>query len=128
MTTKSPPITGAQARVFLRRWQRELKLRDWSVKIRIEALPDDIFGDCSTCPDNRSATIRIAADCPPARLEETVVHELLHLFGPYVMGEGQDFQRLCYEQLLNTVDALLAKWRPDPKPPKKRKAYCPPSQ
>ena len=120
MTPKSPTITEAQVRVLLRRWQRELRLRDWTVKVSVETLDDSVFGDCSTCPDNRTATIRIAADCPPSRLEETVVHELLHLFGPYVMGEGQEFQRLCYEQLLNTVDALLAKWRPAAKPRPKR--------
>ena len=40
------------------------------------------------------------------------MHKLLHLFGASLPSDSAEVQRLAEEQLIHTVDALLAKWRP----------------
>ena len=110
----------AQARVLLRRWQRELRLRDWTVRIQVTTIEEGRWGECSSCADNRYALIRISPTCPPSQLEATVVHKLLHLFGASLPSDSAEVQRLAEEQLIHTVDALLAKWRPAAKPRTKK--------
>lgn len=77
-------------------WQRALRLRDW--EIVAEYVPNlkvrgrDVYGVCTPCADNRTATIEIRhPDTPPpgvtidpGQVEDTVIHELLHLwFAPF---------------------------------------------
>lgn len=72
-----------------RLWQKRLRLLDWKVEVSI--LPAEEMGDCdghNYYEDEQIwAKVRLA-DAPDLELEETLVHELLHLRlsawpGPY---------------------------------------------
>lgn len=123
------PITVKEINALIRRWKRDLKLRDWDICAELSTMEElgDAYGECQPVLHNRTALIRLAVDMPREMLEQIVVHEMLHCHTAALPTINADAQRAAEEHLIWPVAALLAKWRPDPKPPKKRKADCPQS-
>ena len=75
---------------LLEKWQRILRLQDWDVKIKFATYGelDGHEGDCNVVLERKHATIRILRpehfDATekdlPYNLEDTVIHELLHIY------------------------------------------------
>jgi len=91
----------AQLRAFVKKWlpwwRDRLGLRDWHIDVEVCGPADleDAYADCTPQFPKRSARVRFLA--PSAReevwekydIEETIVHELLHItFGTAGVGLG----------------------------------------
>lgn len=107
-------------------WQERLRLRDWDVVVevvraaRLQA-PGAGFldGGCDWTLANKTAYIRILdpVDYPesafePQDMEQTLVHELLHLhFGPFfgelVTSETQDLTQIAKETAIEMIARAL---------------------
>lgn len=88
-------ITADEARAVLARWQPMLRLADWDIDLRLVATPWRKSGDVKVDLDDRKAVLLLRAGQPSRRLEEVVVHELVHL-RLYAMDQ-------MLEQLLDAV-------------------------
>ncbi len=67
---------------MLRNWQTALRLRDWNVKLEVIKGSTDFAekdGDVVAQPRSFHARIRADGDQTDANLEETFVHELVHV-------------------------------------------------
>lgn len=73
------PVTEGQARALLARWQPLLRLADWDVDVRLVSRRWRKSGDIKVDLDDRKAVLLLKAQMPSEDLEETVVHELVHL-------------------------------------------------
>lgn len=81
-------MTPDALRLLCLRWQRVLGLSDWDVKVSyVRAYDMEGQGRCSATPKLRKALIAILdpQDYDPAQhwpqdVEQTLVHELLHLY------------------------------------------------
>ena len=72
------PIAHDEARVTLARWQPILRLADWDIDLRMVTGEWRKSGDIKVDLDDRKAVLLLHAE-PEQDLEETVVHELIHL-------------------------------------------------
>ena len=90
ITDVRPLVAEDQVRRWLADWQHRLKLDDWKIEariVRIWELKPDTLGNVKWNRDKRSAVIRVLnpvdydlpADKIAADIENTVVHELLHV-------------------------------------------------
>lgn len=70
---------------FISKWQHLLAIEDWDIKVKFEKLEDGTYGEVSTEPAHRSATVSL--DHNKHRNEEdlleTAKHELCHLVHGY---------------------------------------------
>ncbi len=73
------PIDADEARAILARWQPILRLADWDIDLRIVATPWRKSGDVKVDLDDRKAVLLLNAEPRSENLEETIVHELIHL-------------------------------------------------
>jgi len=73
------PITGELGHAQLARWQPLLRLADWDIDLRLVTTEWRKSGDIKVDLDDRKAILLLKADMPAEDLEETVVHELVHL-------------------------------------------------
>ena len=106
-------MTQKQARKLCREWQRRLRLQDWQVELsfrRFHEMSGDTRGDCYMSMEQRIARIDILnpkdarPDAPPYDLEQTIVHELLHLhFEPFWRNK----KRLELEQAIEAIAFAL---------------------
>jgi hypothetical protein len=67
------------ARAVLARWQPILRLADWDVDLRVVDRPWRKSGDVKVDLDDRKAVLLLNAEPRSENLEETIVHELIHL-------------------------------------------------
>jgi len=119
----SPEVTQDELEALCATWQRRLRLQDWRVKIRFARsleLGADTQGDCDWSLTKKMAAIRILVpgDYPPDAsfsqdIEQTVVHELLHLHGApfdrFACGSADDN---AVEVMIDcTAQALVAGYR-----------------
>jgi hypothetical protein len=73
------PIVPDEARAILARWQPVLRLADWDVDLRIVTGAWRKSGDVKIDLDDRKAVLLLNAEPRSENLEETIVHELVHL-------------------------------------------------
>ena len=67
------------ARAVLARWQPILRLADWDIDPRIVTGEWRKSGDIKVDLDDRKAVLLLNAEPSSENLEETIVHELVHL-------------------------------------------------
>ncbi len=109
-------ITQEEANRLLEYWQRQLRLQDWWIQVKIARgnglnLPAGVQGRCSWTLQRREAFIRILdpidwdRDCVyPQDMEETLVHELLHLhFAPFDTFKAEGHKDIASEQAINAI-------------------------
>ncbi len=75
-------MTKRQAEKLLREWQIALRLQDWKVKLEVHTGSTDFAdkdGDVVAQPRSLFARIRADGDQTDDNLEETFVHELVHV-------------------------------------------------
>ena len=73
------PITHDEARAVLARWQPILRLADWDIDLRLVMGAWRKSGDIKVDLDDRKAVLLLNAEPRSENLEETIVHELVHL-------------------------------------------------
>jgi len=73
------PITHEEARAVLARWQPTLRLADWDIDLQLIAGAWRKSGDVKVDLDDRKAILLLNAEPRSENLEETIVHELVHL-------------------------------------------------
>ncbi len=67
------------ARAILARWQPILRLADWDIDLRLVTGAWRKSGDVKVDLDDRKAVLLLNAEPRSENLEETIVHELVHL-------------------------------------------------
>lgn len=72
-------ITHDDARSVLARWQPILRLADWDIDLRLATGAWRKSGDVKVDLDDRKAVLLLNATSRSEGLEETIVHELVHL-------------------------------------------------
>jgi hypothetical protein len=72
-------ITRDQAGEILARWQPMLRLADWDIDLRLVTGAWRKSGDVKVDLDDRKAVLLLNAEPRSENLEETIVHELVHL-------------------------------------------------
>ncbi len=97
-------ITREEARDILARWQPILRLADWDIDLRLVTTPWRKSGDIKVDLDDRKAVLLLNAEPRSENLEETIVHELIHL-RLYAMDQ----------MLVNLLDAVFGADADDPK-------------
>jgi hypothetical protein len=75
----SMTVDPDQARAILARWQPVVRLADWDVDLRVVTTPWRKSGDVKVDLDDHKAVLLLNAEPRSENLEETIVHELLHL-------------------------------------------------
>jgi hypothetical protein len=73
------PITPDDARVVLARWQPILRLADWDIDLRLVTGAWRKSGDIKVDLEDRKSVLLLNAEPRSENLEETIVHELVHL-------------------------------------------------
>jgi hypothetical protein len=68
-----------EARAILARWQPTLRLADWDIDLRLVTGAWRKSGDVKVDLDDRKAVLLLNAEPHSENLEETIVHELVHL-------------------------------------------------
>jgi hypothetical protein len=72
-------ITLDEARAVLARWQPILRLADWDIDLRVVTGAWRKSGDVKVDLDDHKAVLLLNAEPRSENLEETIVHELIHL-------------------------------------------------
>jgi hypothetical protein len=72
-------VTLEDARAILARWQPTLRLADWDIDLRLVTGAWRKSGDVKVDLDDRKAVLLLNAEPRSENLEETIVHELVHL-------------------------------------------------
>lgn len=115
------PFRALQLRLAL--WQHRLRLDDWRITISYapQADMDDgsgavyIFGDCSPNVTHKTAEIRIGTPAEwrksqsgiPYRLDEIIVHELLHLHFHLFERSDKTAEGKAQEQAIEAIAEAL---------------------
>jgi hypothetical protein len=100
-------------------WQIRLRLGDWIVKARFwepHEIDGSLFGQCSYLIQEKTAKIKIIRpehthkeSFPPQIVEETLVHELLHLhFAPFE-AKPKTTKMDAQELAINCISRALVK-------------------
>lgn len=89
-------------------WQALLRLKDWNLTVRISPitrLGDDYVGCCSYQLSHKHAVIELTGE---EDIEETLVHELLHLhFAPLGITDECGPRDVGQEQAINLIAEAL---------------------
>ncbi len=65
---------------YLKKWQNNLRLRDWDIRLKLVETPWRKTGDIKIDMDDRNAVLMLnVCDPKQTNLEELIIHELLHL-------------------------------------------------
>ena len=113
------------ARAILARWQPILRLADWDIDLRLVTGAWRKGGDIKVDLDDRKAVLLLNAGKNTENLEETIVHELVHLrlyamdqmlvelldavFGTDADEPRRAFAETCFMTLLESTTEDLAK-------------------
>jgi hypothetical protein len=119
------PITRDEARDVLARWQPILRLADWDIDLRLVTGTWRKSGDVKVDLDDRKAVLLLNAAPRSENLEETIVHELVHLrlyaldqmlvqlldavFGTDAQEPRREFAETSFMTLLESTTEDLAK-------------------
>ncbi len=106
---------------LLDKWQKQLKLSDWDIRLHFVKTPWRKTGDIKIDADGRNAVLMInACDPKQTNMEELVIHELLHLklYGMdqmieelinLVYGENDDAKReFAYTRFMRELETTVA--------------------
>jgi hypothetical protein len=72
-------ITSDEARAVLERWQPMLRLADWDIRLQLVSGTWRKSGDIKVDLDDHKAVLLLNAEPRSENVEETIVHELVHL-------------------------------------------------
>lgn len=97
-------VTPEEARAILTRWQPILRLADWDIDLRLVTGTWRKSGDIKVDLEDRKAVLLLNAEPRSENLEETIVHELVHL-RLYAMDQ----------MLVGLLDAVFGTDPDDPK-------------
>ncbi len=110
-------MTKPDLKALVAEWQFRLKLQDWDVRVRYCRRYDmpAAQGECRYTPEDKKAVVTILDpndyepnDFWPQDVEETVVHELLHLhLGTIVTIDAKDDRSTVQEQVINAIAHAL---------------------
>jgi hypothetical protein len=119
------PITHDEAHAVLARWQPILRLADWDIDLRLVTGTWRKSGDVKVDLDDRKAVLLLNAAPRSENLEETIVHELVHLrlyaldqmlvqlldavFGTDAEEPRREFAETSFMTLLESTTEDLAK-------------------
>lgn len=106
---------------YLKKWQQNLRLRDWDICLKIVETPWRKTGDIKIDMDDRNAVLMInACDPKQTNLEELILHELLHLKlwpmdqmietllnGVYGEDEADPKREFAYTQFMTTLESTV---------------------
>jgi len=117
---KAVTLTEDELRMKCYEWQAILRLQDWDVIISIDRARDmipDVLGQCEWTLPTKQARIRILdpVDHPPdlkwpQDMEQTLVHELLHLhFAPFNKFEADSLEYVTMEQAIDLIAGALVR-------------------
>lgn len=111
--------TDEQLKEKLAYWQKRLRLNDWIVKVEIarqrEFSTSDRLGEVTFNIHTKTALIKILNpvdydDWDKQDMENTLVHELLHLHFAYIhyhFGKNSDFYEMFEEQAIESIASGL---------------------
>ena len=114
-------MTNVEKRIrkYLTKWQRNLRLTDWRIKLIVIPKNDttcnnenELLGSSSVAPQIKCATIKIAEPWEPngeAELEATVIHELLHIHLDYYPWREDKTRDVMMEQTVDTLSLCFLK-------------------
>lgn len=109
-------MTLKRLRTLAKKWIVALRLTDWEIDFKLVPNTEELGKCAGTCvwqTEYKTATIEIAGDQPPGEIEETLIHELLHLAleGHKPLTQKYKYDAM-YERGLNVIsEALAAKGR-----------------
>lgn len=97
-------------------WQRRLRIQDWDIEARVERMSSigpGVFGNCARNNESRHARIRLldpddvdTSAIPSSHdLEETMVHELLHVV--FHCASEDTESRVAFEQAIDSTARAL---------------------
>lgn len=110
---------------ILLEWQRILKLLDWDISVKVvpHREAEEAWGNVRWNLDEKFADIKLldpadqSGGMRPYNVEETLVHELLHLhFAPFDATTGTHEQRF-QEQAINAIARALVNLKNATLPP-----------
>lgn len=121
-------LTEAELREKCPEWQKVLRLQDWGIKVRLARARDLMeYGDLGQCQwnnEHKRAEILILDpnDYDPGRqipydMEQTLVHELLHLHFSLFMAKDETPEATAQEQAINAMATALVTLKRNPKLP-----------
>lgn len=109
-------VNEENANRLLSFWQKQLRIEDWNVFLYIKRIYDmreDSIGRCAPAPSTRTAVIALLhpgdyapSICTPYDMEQTLVHELLHVSFAASEPDPGD-KHLMFEQSLDALSYAL---------------------
>lgn len=97
-----------------RMWADSIGLKDWRIEVRVLPKPDDnVLGRCQITVERKIAAISIYEWTPVQNdaieedLEETIVHELLHIHTQPIVHLKGDGKSLAEEQAVECLSVAL---------------------
>lgn len=107
--------------VYLQKWQRNLRLQDWDIKIQTIEKEWRKTGDIKIDDNDRNAIVLINVFNPKqTNLEQLIIHELLHLKlwsmdqmmeglinSLAVEGEKDPKQSMIYSRFMNILESTV---------------------
>lgn len=120
-------LSDEQIKEKLPEWQKILRLQDWDVGVKLVRARDmgeGNLGEVKTNSEHKRAEISLLdpVDHDPVRqisydMEETLVHELLHLhFDPF-LAKDETSEATAQEQAINAMATALVTLKRNPKLP-----------
>jgi len=109
-------VTEQEAQVFCEAWQDILSLRDWHIKVTIKRERDmplqNKSGSINWVLERKEALMTLVdpidypSDCmTPYDMEETIVHELLHLhIAPFDNTKDDSLEAIALEQCIHALE------------------------
>jgi hypothetical protein len=106
-------LTNEQLEQKLKEWQKRLRLQDWIIQVRIaraNELPENSMGCVHAVLPKKMASIKVLDPIDydhslmvPQDMEDTLVHELLHLHLEPILQGIDDSKYIEVEQAIESI-------------------------
>jgi hypothetical protein len=106
-------LTEEQLQQKLKEWQKRLRLQDWIIKVRLARaleLPENSMGCVHVVLPKKMAIIKVLDPIDydsslmlPQDMEDTLVHELLHLHLEPILHGIDDSKHIEVEQAIESI-------------------------
>lgn len=101
-------------------WQKRLRLQDWDIEFTVRRERDmsqtGLMGECFQAEEHRRAEIVVLDPIDhdpetwlPYDLDQTIVHELLHLHFGWLGSNDDSRETVCLEQAINALSAAFVR-------------------